>query len=82
LPNTKLPNNLTDSPAATAATRRYPSDVQSSRSGWHHAEILQFKTSKVPNSLTDGAHLGLLWQPEDSEKHVMVLLHGIDLQQL
>lgn len=50
---------------------------------WDHAELLQFKTrGNVPNELTDGAQLGLLLQPKRGDKHVMVLLHSIALEEL
>jgi hypothetical protein len=50
---------------------------------WDHAELLQFKRrGGVANELTDGAQLGLLWQPKGGEKHVMVLLHSIALEEL
>jgi hypothetical protein len=44
--------------------------------------LLQFKQSNVPNELTDGAQLGLLWQPETGEKHVVTLMHSIDFSEL
>lgn len=51
---------------------------------WDHAELLQFKRLRgnEPNELTDGAQLGLLLQPKGGDKHVMVLLHSIALEEL
>lgn len=45
-------------------------------------ELLRFKQGPVPNELTDGAQLGLMWQPKGTEKHIMVLLHRIVLEEL
>jgi len=67
---------------------RYPADIAKSDLGkaplgkWHQGELLRFKQSSVPNELTEGAQLGLMWKPEGSRKNFMVLLHRIELQDL
>jgi hypothetical protein len=66
-----------------AAGCRHPAEVRfRDQETWDHAELLQLKQGKVRNEMTDGAQLGLLWKPEGSSKHVMVLLHRVVLEEL
>lgn len=78
-----LIHHLYPTAAATAAGCRHPAEVRfRDQETWDHAELLQLKQGKVRNEMTDGAQLGLLWKPEGSSKHVMVLLHRVVLEEL
>lgn len=56
-----------------------------SRNGpsWVDGELLQFRSPPRPDSLTEGAGLGFLWQPDGSgSKRYLVLLKKVALETL